>query len=256
MTLPIGLGMLYNARLSNVLPFCERIKRSLADSDFSNVQIYPIDFLPFTPWKIHFPNFLNPPLHQLSFNSFLLPSPSVFAYVPAAFTDGSKTSSHVDCDIVVAQKIFSSELYNMRSVFTAELMAILFALGKICSFHNHKFCIYSDSMSALKALNHPHDREHPLVLDILCLSRTLQTRGPEILFCWIPSHVSINGNESAVAAAKSAIIYFERPLPYSEMVFTSYSLIMAGNVGSADPQQASHYPSIDRYAVNYPNAKV
>ncbi|GBN39752.1 hypothetical protein AVEN_61599-1 [Araneus ventricosus] len=33
------------------------------------------------------------------------------------------------------------------------------------------------------------------------------------------------------------------------MVFPSYSLIMAGIVGSADVQQASHYPSIDRVKV-------
>ncbi|GBM81353.1 hypothetical protein AVEN_50813-1 [Araneus ventricosus] len=72
-------------------------------------------------------------------------------------------------------------------------------------------------MSALEALSHPHDRAHPLVLDIVCLLRTLQSRGLEILFCWIPSHVGINGNESADVAAKSATIYFERPLPYSDV---------------------------------------
>ncbi|GBO29232.1 putative RNA-directed DNA polymerase from transposon X-element [Araneus ventricosus] len=224
MTLPIGLGRLYNARPSNVLPFCERIKRSLADSGFPNVQICPIDFLSFAPWDVPQISFQNP------FSEFhkSTTAPAVFqqlfcyhrlqfsAHVPI-FTDGSKTSSHVGCGIVVAQEIFSRKLHNMCSVLTAELMAILFALEKISCFHNQKFCIYSDSMSALEALSHPHDRAHPLVLDIVCLLRNLQSRGLEILFCWIPSHVGINGNESADAAAKSATIYFERPLPYSDV---------------------------------------
>ncbi|GBM72848.1 hypothetical protein AVEN_17897-1 [Araneus ventricosus] len=176
MTHPIGLGRLYNARPSNVLPFCERIKRSLTDSGFPNVQIYPIDFLSLAPWEVSQISFQNP------FSEFhkSTTAPAVFqrlfcyhrlqfsAYVPI-FTDGSKTSSHVGCGIVVAQEIFSRQLHNRCSVLTAELMAILFALEKISCFHNHKFCIYSDSMSALEALSHSHDRAHPLVLDIVCL---------------------------------------------------------------------------------------
>ncbi|GBL88855.1 hypothetical protein AVEN_158964-1 [Araneus ventricosus] len=68
-------------------------------------------------------------------------------------------------------------------------------------------------MSALENLSHPHNRAHTLVLDILCLLRTLQSRGLKILFCWISSHVGINGNESADAAAKVSLTLDEYGSP-------------------------------------------
>ena len=45
---------------------------------------------------------------------------------------------------------------------------------------------------------------HPLVLEISQRLTVLAQTGKEITLCWIPSHVGINGNELAGAAAKRA----------------------------------------------------
>ncbi|GFU68791.1 pggt1b [Trichonephila clavipes] len=88
------------------------------------------------------------------------------------------------------------------SIFTAEAVAIYRALQLIdsCTMP-HKYCIYTDSMSVLEALENYHDRCHPVVCnphpDIT--SMTPYSKGFDIVFCWLPSHVGIIGNEQRTA---------------------------------------------------------
>ncbi|GBM65211.1 hypothetical protein AVEN_6750-1 [Araneus ventricosus] len=90
-------------------------------------------------------------------------------------------------------------------------MAIWLALKKLSTLSENTFCIYSDSMSALKTLAHPQTSE------ILCLLATMKARDYEILFCWIPSHVGIHGNELADTTAKAASIDLNHPFPYADI---------------------------------------
>ena len=64
-------------------------------------------------------------------------------------------------------------------------------------------------------LEHQHI-DHPLVLDVLEKYSSLVNK--KVLFCWVPSHVGIQGNELADTAAKAALN--ERltimTLPYSD----------------------------------------
>ncbi|GFT53934.1 pggt1b [Trichonephila clavipes] len=53
------------------------------------------------------------------------------------------------------------------SIFTAEAVAIYRALQLIDSTMPRKYCIYTDSMSVLEALENYHDRCHPVVCTIL-----------------------------------------------------------------------------------------
>jgi len=84
------------------------------------------------------------------------------------FTDGSKNTNQVcAATIFLSSKLaFSSKLPHITSIFTAELLAIQLALSNIhktnCNFH----ILFSDSQSALQAINH-NCSKNPIVLDIL-----------------------------------------------------------------------------------------
>ncbi|GBM13014.1 hypothetical protein AVEN_101878-1 [Araneus ventricosus] len=49
------------------------------------------------------------------------------------------------------------------------------------------------------------------------LAKTLQARDFQILFCWLPGHVGIKGNELADTAAKTATTSWQQPLPYADV---------------------------------------
>ena len=66
-----------------------------------------------------------------------------------------------------------------------------------------QFIIYSDSLSVLKSLKDLHHR-NPLIQQILKKYYYLSA-SKEIVFCWLPSHVNIRGNELADSEAKSAL---------------------------------------------------
>ncbi|GBM11523.1 hypothetical protein AVEN_240661-1 [Araneus ventricosus] len=82
--------------------------------------------------------------------------------------------------------------------------------------HNQSIPVVNGK-SALEALSHPQNGTHPLALDILCLLQTLQARDFQILFCWLPGHVGIKGNELADTAAKTATTSWQQPLPYADV---------------------------------------
>ena len=64
------------------------------------------------------------------------------------------------------------------------------------------FVIFSDSLSVLQSYHNRHI-ENPLLLDVLLKHNDLAELS-NIVFCWLPSHVGIKGNEKADIAAKSA----------------------------------------------------
>ena len=47
--------------------------------------------------------------------------------------------------------------------------------------------------------------EHPLIGMVIRKCVFLNSANTEIMFCWVPSHVGIRGNEKADSAAKSAL---------------------------------------------------
>ncbi|GBO25232.1 hypothetical protein AVEN_124650-1 [Araneus ventricosus] len=105
------------------------------------------------------------------------------------------------------------------SVFTAEIIAILFALKEISDRSQRYFIIYTDSLSVLQSLSsfYPHPHNHPLVLNVLDLFNKLALRGFNIMLCWVPSHVGIVGNEQADKAAKSAVAPMDMTIPVVDL---------------------------------------
>ncbi|GBM16214.1 hypothetical protein AVEN_172986-1 [Araneus ventricosus] len=61
----------------------------------------------------------------------------------------------------------------------------------------------------------PHS--HPLIFTILDIHDKLGARGFTILFCWIPAHVGIDGNEQADMAAKMASTLFNTTVPVNDL---------------------------------------
>ena len=95
------------------------------------------------------------------------------------FTDGSK-----DGDTAGSACVTPSDTYKCRLPDSAS--------------------IFSDSLSVLQSLHNRHI-ENPLLLDVLLKHNKLAELN-NIVFCWLPSHVGIKGNQKeADIAAKSAL---------------------------------------------------
>ena len=124
----------------------------------------------------------------------------------AIYTDGSKSLDGVGCAAVSQDKISKFSLPKEASIFTAELTAIELALEIIKKQKNKniRFVIYSDSRSALEALQ-GYTNKNTLIFQVKKQLSKLYSNGSIIELCWIPSHVGIGGNEMADAAAKSAL---------------------------------------------------
>ncbi|GFX96336.1 RNase H domain-containing protein [Trichonephila clavipes] len=101
------------------------------------------------------------------------------------------------------------------SVFTAEAVAIYRALQSIVSNMPRKYCIYTAACSVLKRLKTITIAAIQWFVTYSTL-RVDSTKGFDIVFCWLPSHVGIIGNEQADSAAKSAI-HLPLAVPLSDM---------------------------------------
>jgi hypothetical protein len=71
------------------------------------------------------------------------------------------------------------------------------------SCNEKAFLICSDSLSSLQAIDTLYS-PHALVQEIHSLLASLSSRDVTVVFCWVPGHVGIQGNELADRAAKAA----------------------------------------------------
>lgn len=117
------------------------------------------------------------------------------------YTDGSKTSDRVGSAIYTHSFSKSYLLHSTTSVFTAELFAISKAINFTLNQTHHKWIIATDSLSSIESLK-SQKPSHPLIIDILNKIGILYSLRKEIIFVWIPSHMSIPGNEEADRMAK------------------------------------------------------
>ena len=119
------------------------------------------------------------------------------------YTDGSKDGNAVDSAAVYGDRISKCRLPDKSSIFSAEIKAIDLALNLVEQSRSIRFIIFSDSLSVLQALCN-QKFENPLVCDLLeRISQILASK--RLVFCWLPSHVGIRGNELADKSAKSAL---------------------------------------------------
>ena len=111
------------------------------------------------------------------------------------YTDGSKDDMKVGCAVVSDNFSKTMRIPDGSSIFTAEAKAIDLALDLIAHREtSNKFVIFSDSISVLKSLDHTSSK-NSLILKLLEKHHDL-TECNEIIYCWIPSHIGIAGNEN------------------------------------------------------------
>ena len=123
------------------------------------------------------------------------------------YTDGSCINSESGCAFLIPELKIEKSFYIglNKSIFTAELTAILMALNYLISLpkiiFQVLFCV--DSKSVLQALQGLQLHTRPeMIMEISCLVHMLIIRGTRITFCWIPSHCSFYYNEKVDRAAK------------------------------------------------------
>ena len=121
----------------------------------------------------------------------------------AIYTDGSKDGEKVASAAILDGELYQFRLPNNSSIFTAELKAIDRALNHIEQDAYWRYIIYTDSLSVMQALE-GEKTDNPLIVSLLEKLYRLCERA-DIVFCWLPSHVGISGNEEADKAAKDAL---------------------------------------------------
>lgn len=143
-----------------------------------------------------------------------------FRYAGCAtyFTDGSKGERHVGAAAVGPYYEECQRLRHDASIFTAELHAIQLVLNKVCTERTPQSVIFSDSLSALAALCSGNKTKNPLVQQVLNQLMDCSRNHLDVSFCWVPSHVGIDGNEKAdaLAAQTKELEVTETRLPYQD----------------------------------------
>ncbi|GFX38223.1 RNase H domain-containing protein [Trichonephila clavipes] len=208
-----SMKKLYDARPSNIRSFMDSMKLLVFELDRPNVNIQQRNVLLFQPWntpRFHyikpFTSYSKSTVVPVVFQRAFTYHRSPYSEFSAIDTDGSKRADYVGCEVMIEDIMHGYRLDTSCSVFTAEAVAIYRALQLIDSNMSRKYCIYTDSMSVLEALENYNDRCHPVVCNILDITSRLYRKRFDIVFCWLPSHVGTIGNEQADRAARLATI--------------------------------------------------
>ena len=128
------------------------------------------------------------------------------------YTDGSGIEGKIGAAIYDVtrnetrhQHLGKDTKYN---VFTAELAAIQLAIETLRDNHERtEWRIYTDSQSAIKAINNPHRQSgQAIIKDFLDCVDDINDKYPHlrIKIIWISGHAKIEGNERADEEAKKA----------------------------------------------------
>ena len=188
-----------------------RIKKHLQDSNLPLDIVKPSTLSEIPPWKLRKPK-VDISLSELKksetnsvvFKEKLSEIKQSKLSEIAIYTDGSKDKNRVAAAAVIKNDIFSARLPNESTIFTAEAKAIQLAFEYIKTSNDKRFTIFSDSLSCLQSIKNMNI-EHPFILDILKQYCILTRQSKIVEFCWIPSHIGINGNTKADKAAKDAL---------------------------------------------------
>ena len=163
------------------------------------------------PWKLIVPTVCfalckykksetDPTLYHLYYSELL----ESFRDYTHIFTDGSKDGDKTAATFIYPSFEFSKSIPYKASIFTAELEAIVSALRYVKSTTKRNKCI------VLVTLNRHYRPCCPsgmtplfkLLCDFLVFLHTVLKKA---IFCWLPSHKGIAGNERADNAAKTAL---------------------------------------------------
>jgi ribonuclease HI len=201
---------LYERRKTPILSFGLRIKDHLQKLDIDLKAIAQFTFPETPPWTFDTPDvkFDLGEMKKSETDSSVFKSKfgelrSSMGTVFEIYTDGSKQGEKVGGAIYCEHGCRLRRLPDRSSVYSAELEAILMAIEFIRKSRLESFAIFSDSKSALQAIDHLK-WDNPSVLKILDQLEKAYVQGKHVTFVWLPSHTGIKGNERADIAAKAA----------------------------------------------------
>lgn len=121
------------------------------------------------------------------------------------YTDGSIKDDKAGFGMY-SQNIFeqSIRIHNYSSIYSSELLAIYSCLENLRNKGkaNKLILIISDSKSALEGLKDIHSKNNIVIKIRTILTETFNTN---CSFLWVPSHLSIEGNEKADILAKNSL---------------------------------------------------
>ena len=162
------------------------------------------------PWLLQQPNILfnlsdlrKGDTCPLIFQRMLQELFSRFSRHRKVYTYGTKEDKRTAISFVYDDHEFSCRINDEASICTAELLAIEAAVDYIYESSDEEFMIITDSLSSLQALK-SQKLNNPIVSNILHMCHYL-SRHKDIVFCWVPSHIGIQGNELADVLAKAAL---------------------------------------------------
>ena len=193
----------YNNTPSAIKPLGLRILPLLEQANISIKNVQPFSLPSKEPWTQNPPNSkLILDLHKNKksevdyhiFKADFLEIKSTYKHYISIYTDGSKQDEKVACAVISPDN---------SSIFTAEAKAIDIALYHIRDQPEKQLIIYSAPLSVLRSLKNLEHR-NPLIQQIFRKYNYLSAF-KEIVFCWLPSHTNIRGNELADLQAKSAL---------------------------------------------------
>ena len=222
----------YNNTPSAIKPLGLRILPLLEQANISIKNVQPFSLPSKEPWT------QNPPrvildLHKNKksevdshiFKTEFLEIKSAYIHYMSIYTDGSKQDEKVACAVISPNFTDSIRLPDNSSIFTAEAKAIDIALYHIRDQPEKQFIIYSDSLSILRSLKNL-DHRNPLIQQIFRKYNYLSSF-KEIVFCWLPSHTNIRGNELADLEAKALSLSITNlKIPHSDFKSNIHQYVM------------------------------
>ena len=187
------------------------MKHILEDTDISLTNIHDTIQLSFPLWLLKQPVVIldlnKPPknkTHPLTYQEKLNNIQERYHNRLHIFMDGSKSNNGTRCE-VLHKKTLRKRLPKEPSIFSAEICALNLALKLVLTSNKEKFIIRSDSISVLQSLKNTKFDNHFIVkLQNKLNSMNHSKKG---IFCWIPSHIGIQGNDKADSLAKTALKY-------------------------------------------------
>ena len=214
------------ARKESAIPsFGIRMQSVLNNSNILNENIHETVIPEVPPWTLHQPrvnldlsNLCKKDTSSLVFIQKYNEIKDEHSYCTPIYTDGSKDNDRVGCAAIINNISIRQRLPSNASIFTAEIKAIDLALDAIAESEDDHFIIFSDSLSVLLSLENKK-LDNPLVVNLLHKLHLLSIAHKTIIFCWIPSHIGIRGNEAADVAAKESLDFnvIASQVPYTDL---------------------------------------
>jgi len=118
------------------------------------------------------------------------------------FSDGALQDSNAAFGVFTNECNVMGRLPNKTSIFTAELFAIFSAVQLIKNLQGN-YLLWTDSLSSVMALSSSTSSKHYMIHKIRDSVNSMPDG--KLVIEWVPSHVSIEGNEKADELASKAL---------------------------------------------------